>query len=186
MKNGTGDLERRLAARAKSGDKAAFTELLQRYNARVFGYFYRVFGRRELAQDLFQETFLRVWQSLHRFDPSRSFAAWVFTIAERISIDTMRSEGARATTVLPPDKIVQHDPGDVAADLEADELRRQIEKAVASLPEKQRKVFLLRQQGELSYKEIAGIMGEPLNTVLSHMHYAVKKIKHAIKVNNEI
>ena len=53
------------------------------------------------------------------------------------------------------------------------------------LPEKQRRVFLLRQQAELPYKEIAGIMNEPLNSVLSHMHYAVKKLRTILKVNYE-
>lgn len=174
-----------LIRQVKGGNRRAFARLLHLYNARVFGYFYRTFGRKELAEDLFQETFLRVWRSFHRFDEKRNFAAWVFKIAERVSIDAMRSEAVRNSRLIQSDTTVFVDADNIEATLYASELQKQIEVAVKSLPEKQRKVFLMRQQAELSYKEIASIMGEPLNSVLSHMHYAVKKLRSILKVNDE-
>ena len=184
MKEKLPEFEYMLIKKIKHGDKSAFGQLLHLYNARVYGYFYRTFGRREIVQDLFQETFLRVWQSFHKFDVNRSFAAWVFTIADRVRIDALRSGSVRMAVAS-----VEHleYPGDDNPEeqLQTNELRNQIEEAVKLLPEKQRRVFLLRQQAELPYKEIAGIMNEPLNSVLSHMHYAVKKLRTILKVNYE-
>lgn len=186
MTAGANSHEQDLIRQIKEGDRSAFASLLHLYNARVYGYFLRTFRRRELAEDLFQETFLRVWRSFHRFDEKRSFAAWVFKIAERVSIDAMRSEGIRKSRMILTDAATHVDPEDIEANLHASELQKQIEDAANLLPEKQRKVFLMRQQGELSFREIAGIMDEPLNSVLSHMHYAVKKLRGLIKVNDEV
>lgn len=185
MKNKPEYFELELIKKIKRGDKMAFGKLLHQYNARVYGYFFRTFGKREIAQDLFQETFLRVWQSFQKFDENRSFAAWVFTIAERVRIDAIRSQSVRTGVIMysvPLDFVGEDNP---ETQLEANELKQQIEEVVRSLPEKQRKVFLLRQQGELPFKEIANIMHEPLNSVLSHMHYAVKKLRLVLKESHD-
>lgn len=185
MRDQEKEYERSLILKIKKGDKPAFGKLLHLYNARVYGYFYRTFRHKEQAQDLFQETFLRVWRSFHKYDNRQNFASWIFTIADRVRIDALRSQSVRKSVFKQSEDLDFAGEDNPEMKFHTNELREQIEEAVRSLPEKQRRVFLLRQQAELPFKEIANIMNEPLNSVLSHMHYALKKLRTILKVNYE-
>lgn len=173
-----------LVRRFQQGDSAAFEALVRRYQRDLFTFLVRFAGNREIAEDLFQETFVKVLQALPAYREQGRFGPWLFGIANRVAVDAWRRERARRRRVVQDPMAV-----DLAADpsllpdraVEQAQLVRQVERVLASLPEKQRRVFLLRQHGALSFKEIAGVTGEPLNTVLSHMHYAIARLRRLLE-----
>ncbi len=175
-----------LIDRFRQGDVAAFEVLVKRYQRPLFTFLIRLAGNQETAEDLFQETFIKVLRALPSYEERGKFGNWLFGIAHRVAVDFERQDRAWREQVIKDEKAV-----DTAADprclldeaVERSELVEKVESTLTALPEKQRRVFLLRQHGELSFKEIARLMGEPLNTVLSHMHYAVTKLRRMLENN---
>jgi RNA polymerase sigma-70 factor, ECF subfamily len=178
--------ENKLIIACKNKDHQAFAELLNRYRRPLFSYLLRLCQDQSAAEDLFQETTIKVWKGMDAFDPRYKFGSWLFSIAYRTSIDALRQKKRRSIfrqLEALPEISHNHDP---LEELTALETKALFKKAVGSLSEKQRQVFLMRQHGELSFKEISEVMNEPLNTVLSHMHYAVTKIKTLLRENHAI
>jgi RNA polymerase sigma-70 factor, ECF subfamily len=173
-----------LVKQYQQGEPAAFDVLVRRYQRPLFTFLLRLTGSQERAEDLFQETFIKVLEGLPKYREKGKFGSWLFKIAYRLSVDAWRSDGFWRDRV---DRTEQLDDMAVSAEglpdavVERAELLQQMEAAVAELPEKQRRVFLLRQHGGVSFKDIAELTGEPLNTVLSHMNYAVVKLKRAVE-----
>ena len=180
MSESTQGTEQGLIEKIRKGDERAFATLLRIYNGKIYGFFYRTFRCPEIAKDLFQETFLRVWRNIGRFDANRRFDVWLFTIAHRVSIDAIRAKKTRSIVEAAEFEGIAGED-DPAQRFLKQELDDQIALAVEELSEKQRRVFLLRQQAGLAFKEIAEVLDEPLNTVLSHMHYAVKKLRKILQ-----
>lgn len=124
-----------------------------------------------------------MWQAMPAYSEQNKFSSWLFSIAHNTAMDALRKklkeklfDDSEDTELLPG----RNNPH---IELIGKETEEKISKAVDTLPVKQREVFLLRINGELTFKEIAAITGEPLNTVLSHMHYSVKKIKKIIGID---
>ena len=142
---------------------------------------------RETAEDIFQEVWSTVINKLPAFSFKGAFKNWLYTIAHHKVIDHTRKNSGKYTVSL--DEKVNADDGTTYLDMLADptpdiieqistkELLDKVAKAAEKLPEKQREVFLLRCDAGLKFKEIAEMTGEPLNTILGRMHYAVKKIR---------
>jgi len=178
-----------LIRRCRTGDPRAFRELVRRYERPVFSVLMRVVRRPEDAEDLAQETFVRVYRALDRYDPSRPFTAWLFTIASRLAIDHLRRKR------LPTFSLSQADPGsseertiDVEdPGLQPDEAtshreeEAQTQSLIDSLPEHYRIVVLLRHQQDLSYEEIAEALQLPLGTVKARIHRARALLKARIE-----
>lgn len=169
-----------LVAAATAGDGEAFAQLLTPYRSRLFAYLARDTGRREDAEELMQETLLRAWQGMAGYRHAGRFDAWLFAIARNVARDARRLQARHRAA------FVSERPGDVAEPrvdpvapirLEARARARRLEALLAGLPAERRQVFLLRQHGELSFREIAELMGRPLGTVLSHMHRAVHDLR---------
>lgn len=173
-------LENRLIERSRERDSAAFGELIKLYRKPLYSYLIKMCGDRFSAEDLFQETLIKVWHGIGKYDEQQKFSSWLFSIAHNCSIDFLRKRKLAMNTFeeLNEETAVDRDLHDVIV---TNELKEKLDKAVAKLPEKQKQVFLLRQFGEFSFKEIAKMTDEPLNTVLSHMHYAIKKIKEVMR-----
>ena len=169
-----------LIARARGGDESAFAELMTPYRVPLFSLLLRDLRNRADAEDTMQDVLFLTWRGLPRYQHRERFGAWLFTIAYR-SLSTrrrkMRLEPARPDDALPGSEA----PATPLGELEATELHRTITRALAELPDKQRRVFLLRQSSAMTFAEIAGLLGEPLNTVLSHMNYAVQKLRRATR-----
>ena len=167
----------------RQGEASAFDELLLRYRTPLFSTLRRLVGDRALAEDLFQETFLRVIQHASRFDARRKFSGWVFRIARNLAVDEMRKRGVRQEEKL------NHEPLDPAAGPDRAAVRTEqgeaIARAIELLPREQREVFLMREWGGLSFKEIAEVTESPLNTVLGRMHLAVKKLRASLAEHAE-
>ena len=178
-------LENQLIDKCKAGDGEAFRDLINIYRNKLFGYLWRFSESKFIAEELFQETLIKAWKGIRKYNEQKKFSSWLFTIAHNVAMDNLRSKKSASfgTDINDAvDKSVMITPEDVLIKKETVEL---INNSIANLSEKQRRVFLLRQNGEMSFKEIAETMNEPLNTVLSHMRYAVRKIKKQIDSENE-
>jgi RNA polymerase sigma-70 factor (ECF subfamily) len=165
--------ERGLVERAKRGDRSAFGRLLRRHQRRVFALGLRWLRNADDADDLVQETFVRAWQALHRFDESRPFAPWLLTIAA----NRARTMAARARPGEEIDEETAWHGPSPADDAESSALARDVRAAVAALPEEQRVVLHLRAVEELSYREIADALDVPIGTVMSRLSRARETLR---------
>lgn len=164
------------------GTPGAFNELFGRYRDRLTHFISRKTGDSDRAQDLVQEAFIRVTRHLHRFDTSKKFSTWVYTIASNLSKNELRNR-SRSPIVL-FQKLTNgwdddHRPLEFEdASMRPDDLyrkrhlRRLVEDTVEELPEHHRLVFRLRELEGKSYEEIAEITGVNLGTVKSRLHRA--------------
>lgn len=168
----------------QNGNEEAFAALVQKYQRPLFTFLLRLVGNQQSAEDLFQDTFVRVLRALPGYKEDGRFSGWLFGIANNLAVDLLRHRRVhRGHFQDDVDALAAaidyHSVTD--AEVEKAELAHLVENALQQLSEKQRQVFLLRQHGEMSFKEIAEKLGEPLNTVLSHMHYAVTKLRQQLR-----
>jgi RNA polymerase sigma-70 factor, ECF subfamily len=179
-----------LMARFRAGAREAFGALVRRYEGELFGYLRRYLGDKELAADVFQNTFLQVFVKADQFEPGRPVKPWLFTIATHQAIDALRRAG-RHTAARLDDSTDRGDdaideglgrflespsPGPVAR-LEADERRQLVRDSVAQLPEFLRQTVLLAYFQGLKYGDIAEILGIPVGTVKSRLHTALTRLQ---------
>ena len=169
-----------LLRRARDGDERAFAELVAPYRVPLFTLFLRELRDRSDAEDVMQEVLFLTWRALPRYEDRGRFGAWLFTIAYRALATIRRAPHRTVSRVIEtqPEPMSLTTP---ASELEAAELSEQLMNTIGALPEKQRRVFLLRQSAGLTFAEIAELMHEPLNTVLSHMNYAMQKIRRSLE-----
>ena len=184
--------DKTLAAEAAAGRQRAFRELLQRYERPVFSLIYRMVRDRALAEDLSQETFIRTFRSIGKYNPSYKFSSWIFKIAHNLTIDHLRkkridtvslqgsrhamTEDAQART----QPVVESRDERPDAYVENLELGSEIEAAIGRLRPHYRTVTLLRHVEGYSYNEIAEIMDLPLGTVKTYIHRARLELKEAL------
>jgi RNA polymerase sigma-70 factor, ECF subfamily len=164
------------------GRPGAFQELFHRYRDRLVHFITRKTGDPDRAQDLVQEAFIRVTRHLHRFDTSKKFSTWVYTIASNLSKNELRNR-SRSPLVLfqkltsnwdEEDRPLQFEDVSMRPDdlYRKRHLRQLVEETVAELPEHHQLVFRLRELEGKSYEEIAEITGVNLGTVKSRLHRA--------------
>ena len=178
-----------LIRRCLAGDEKAYRELVERYQAQVYSVALRMVRRSEDAEDLTQETFVRMFRALSRYDPTRPFAAWLFTIASRLCIDHIRRRRVSPISLTQREReseeeyeIDVEDPGlkpDEAA-VHAEESRRAAD-LIDSLPPHYRIVVILRHVQDLSYEEIAEALHLPLGTVKARIHRARSLLRARIE-----
>jgi RNA polymerase sigma-70 factor, ECF subfamily len=171
-----------LAQRFLDGEQRAFGELVSRYDQRLLNFVYRTVGDRERAQDLVQETFVRVYRHLHRFDQSRKFSTWIYTIAGNLAKNELRNRSRNPLVLFQTIRknweadhrpLEWEDERSMPDDLfRKRHLREKVEEAVQHLPEHHRIVFVLREIEGRSYEEIAEITGTNLGTVKSRLNRA--------------
>lgn len=165
-----------------AGEERAFQELVERYQTRLLNFVFRTIGDRDRAEDLVQEVFIRVYRHLHRFDRSKKFSTWVYTIASNLAKNELRNR-SRNPMVLFQTLRGAHDDEDRPLEFEDStarpddmyrkrHLRELVEETVAKLPEHHRQVFVLRELEGKSYEEIAEITDCNLGTVKSRLNRA--------------
>jgi RNA polymerase sigma-70 factor (ECF subfamily) len=164
------------------GEERAFGELVRRYDNRLVNFVYRTVGDRERAQDLVQETFVRVYRHLHRFDQSKKFSTWIYTIASNLAKNELRNRSRNPLVLfqtLKQNWDADHRPLEWEdTQFKPDDLfrkrflREKVEAAVDQLPEHHRMVFVLRELQGKTYEEIAEITGCNLGTVKSRLNRA--------------
>lgn len=180
--------DERLVELALAGDELAFAKLVRRYQRRLTAFLAQLVGDVELARELCQETFIRAWSALVRFDPRYRFSTWLFRIAHNLGIDYLRrrrlhtvsmfrmdSEGGEVEVVVPDTK------KDPYGHCENQELARQIRTAVEQLRPEYRELVLLRHFGGLSYQEIAEFKEMPLGTVKNKLFRAHSVLRKALQ-----
>jgi RNA polymerase sigma-70 factor (ECF subfamily) len=157
-----------LMQRVAGGDEEAARLLVHRWERPVYAFLERMLGSREDAQDLGQETFVRVWTEARRYEPSGKFKSWLFKIAGNLARSRLRR---RRILSWVPFSTGVHDqsPSENGVDsgIEREERRRDVRRALAKLPERQRQAIVLRNYQELSYREIAEVMDVTLPAVES-------------------
>jgi RNA polymerase sigma-70 factor (ECF subfamily) len=170
--------------RFKAGDARAFEVLVRRHRTPVFSFLLRLTGDRGRAEDLCQDTFLKVVKASGAWEERARFTTWVFAIARNLAVDESRRMAFRRAEPLdPPDpgerrrsEAASDDPPpDRAADSAM--IRPKLEAALQALPPEQREVFLLREYGGLRFAEIAEVTATPENTVKSRMRYALEALR---------
>jgi RNA polymerase sigma-70 factor (ECF subfamily) len=164
-----------LVARAKTGDVAAFETLVRRYRNDVYALAYHFVGNREDAWDISQETFAKAYGALKRFRREASFKAWLLRIAANQCKDFFKKR--RIKTVSLDGRILRDAAPGPAKQAEAEELGMAIRAALAALPDKQRRAFVLREFENMSYAEMAQVMACSTGTVMSRLHHARKKLQ---------
>jgi RNA polymerase sigma-70 factor (ECF subfamily) len=182
--------DERLMDRVKAGDAQAFDALLQRHGKALFHFIFRFVGNQQEAEDLTQDTFLRVLQNAPSFNSHQRFTTWAYHIATNLCIDAHRKAQYRQSLSL--DETTgdgEQTFADTLADPQANTeaaaqqraLQRDIRRAVRALPTEQRMVVVLSQYQGLTYREIAEVLGCPVGTVKSRMHHALKALRAALK-----
>src|SRR5919106_1376421 len=164
------------------GEERAFSELVDRYQTRLLNFIYRTIGDRDRAEDLVQEVFIRVYRHLHRFDRSKKFSTWVYTIASNLAKNELRNRSRNPLVLFQTvkknwddeDRPLQFEDATSRPDdmYRKRRLREVVEQSVAQLPEHHRSVFVLRELEGKSYEEIAEITGCNLGTVKSRLNRA--------------
>ncbi len=164
-----------LMSKVKVGEVEAFEILLARYRKPLFSFIFRMLGDFHKAQDIFQETFFRVFRYAYRYDESQKFSSWLYRIAHNLCIGEMRKRKRSETIFEEKDakELVEH-PDEMTPnkELENKEMEQIIEKAILKLTESQREVLILREYQKLSYEEIAQITSMSIPAVKSCLHRA--------------
>ena len=179
-----------LVAEFLGGEKRAFDELVSRYTVRLINFIYRTIGDRDRAEDLVQETFVRVYRHLPRFDQTKKFSTWVYTIAGNLAKNELRNR-SRNPLVLFTALKSSWDEDNRPLEWEDNtyrpddlyrkrHLRAMVDKAVAELPEHHRIVFVLRELEGKTYEEISDITGVNLGTVKSRLNRASNNFAQVI------
>jgi RNA polymerase sigma-70 factor, ECF subfamily len=167
-----------LVSRVASGDRdAALEELYRRYAPRLYGFGVRVLGSRDLAEELVQETFVRLWRTAASFDHGRgSVGAFLFTIARNIAVDLWRRPSSRPFDPE-PDEVAEPggDPVDAVVTVLA------VRDAMRDLSPAHREVLELTYRGGLKQTEIADVLGLPLGTVKTRTYYALRALRLALQ-----
>ena len=173
------------------GDPRAFTQLVARYQGRLLNFVYRMIGDRERAEDLVQEAFIRVHRHLDRFDPTRKFSTWVYTIASNLARNELRNRSRSPFVLfrtlrarLRDEPLLPLQVEDLATRpdvmLHQRDLRELVERTVACLSSRHREVFVLRELEGKSYEEIAEVANCNIGTVKSRLNRARRRFSELI------
>ena len=180
-----------LVGSARRGKGEAIAWLVERYSSRLHRYLTRLVGEPALAEDILQDTWLRVMDRLDRYDPARPFAVWLFRVGHNCAIDVLRKQSRQGVFAGP-----QRDEGDDSRDpfeqipdrgpsaleqLAAEDLRAKVEAAFSDLPQHYREVLTLRFHEELRLEEIAQVLGAPLSTVKTRVQRGLEMLRHRIE-----
>ncbi len=171
--------EKDLLLRLRDGDEAAFTALYDRYAGRITAKLFRLLKSRELAQDILQDVFMKVWDVRATLDPERSFSAYLYTIAVNLAANSfrrsLREAYMRAEIGMGEES---HNPIEEAID--ARDRQDILHRALAKLPRRQREVYTLHKLEGKSYNEISQQLGITPSAINQHIHRATKSLRQAL------
>ncbi|MBF6568394.1 MAG: sigma-70 family RNA polymerase sigma factor [Candidatus Binataceae bacterium] len=177
--------ETELLQRARQGDQEAFGALVERYQRRVVGVAQAVVHNQDDAIELAQETFVRAYENLAKFESRSSFSTWLYRIAANLAIDFRRREGRhlvlRGEDAENEFQRLPSPRGDSFQETARGELNRRINGALGELTPEHRAVILLREVEGLSYDEISDVLDVPRGTVMSRLHYARGRLRSILK-----
>jgi len=175
------------------GNSRAFAELVRRYERELYSYLRRYLNHAEMAEDVFQQTFLQVHLKCDQYEEGRKVRPWLYTVATNLAIDAQRRNrrhrmasldrrmGTEADTETGSlVEMLVHDEAGPAQNLESAENRQAVRQAIERLPEQLRQVVLLVYYQGLKYREAAGVLSIPVGTVKSRLHAAMQKLNEVL------
>lgn len=178
-----------LVKRCQSGDYAAFDELINLYRGKVYAMIYNMIHNDADSWDLSQDVFIKAWKALPKFEGRSAFFTWLYRIAHNVTYDWTRKKKISSSGEFEDYMINQADPGGLAnpkatdspdTNLEREEVRNRITRAIDSLSIDHKEVILLKEVEGMSYQEIADCIGCSTGTVMSRLFYARKKLKEIL------
>jgi RNA polymerase sigma-70 factor, ECF subfamily len=185
--------DQQIVAWAQDGAESAFRELVRRYQRPVFSLIYRMVRDREAAEDLAQETFIKVLNAIDSYRPEHKFSSWIFKIANNAAIDHLRRRTPDVLSLEGAPDAVSAERQEATAlqvrdrgespleELEARELGSHIEGAIARLRPEYRACILLRHVEGRAYEEIAAVLNLPLGTVKTYIHRARAELRDILE-----
>lgn len=178
---GSGDSEDRLAIRCRTGDRAAFDEIVSRYQLRLFRFAFRLLGDRSEAEDAVQETFVRVYKAIPAYRPDGYFSSWVY----RIALNECRRRHRAHRVTVPLEAVQQTADGpDPEQSLVTSERNRQLRRAVDALPEHYRIVMVLFYFEEMSVDQISRTIDVSVSAVKVRLHRGRERL--ATRLRNSL
>jgi len=185
------DADSELMRRVQRGDREAFAALVERYQQPIYNFILRTVRDPSEAEDLTQNTFVQVWKSARRYRVTARFSTWLYTIARNLSLNEIRRRTrhrAESLDMPHPDyeEQSQHQVEDPAVLLPPDQLVRdelfsKVEEAIGDLPENQRTALLLCREEEVTYEDIAKILGVSVSATKSVIHRAREALRRRLK-----
>ncbi len=185
------DPDAALMLRVKQGDTAAFTTLVDKYKQGVLNVAYRMLRDLTEAEDLAQNVFVQVYKSSHRYEVSSKFSTWLFTITRNLCLNEIRRRSRHpASSLEAPHPEIEDQPLLQVEDKKTfsppdallhGELEEKLEQALGDLPESQRLAIVLCRQQELSYEDIARVLGCSLSATKSLIHRGRETLKQRLK-----
>lgn len=175
-----------LLAAIGRGDTTALSAFYDLHGGQIYGLALRILGNTHSAEEIVQDTFLRVWQRSHQFQPERgNVNQWLFGIAHHLCIDELRRRKARVVAVSDSDtpellEQIQHDGLQLEEEILLRERRQIIRNALAEIPVEQRRVIELAYFSGLSQNEIAAHTGEPLGTIKTRVRLGMSKLREIL------
>ena len=172
------------------GNNTAFDILLNRYKSSIYSYIFFIVHNKELAEDIFQETFVKVIMTIKqgRYTENGKFKAWITRIAHNLIIDNYRQE--RSENTISNDDVevdlfnnIKLCDGTIEDNLVRYQVLSDVKKLIRHLPDNQREVLEMRYYQDLSFKEIADITGVSINTALGRMRYAILNMRRMAEEN---
>lgn len=175
------------------GNNSAFDILLNRHKSNVYSYIYFIVKNRELAEDIFQETFVKAIMTIKqgRYTENGKFRAWINRIAHNLIIDNYRQEKNEQTISNDECEVdlfnnSKLSDGTVEDDMVKTQILSDVKRLIEYLPDNQKEVLVLRYYQDLSFKEIAEITGVSINTALGRMRYAILNMRRTAEEKNMI
>ena len=172
--------EETLVRRAQTGDRAAFDELVLRYQRPVYGFVFHLVGSPDDAAEVTQDVFVRAWRYLGRFDARRPLRPWLYTIASNRAATQRRHAAPRETVPLEEAGPEPTAPDNVAGRLEQAELSREVRQAIGQLSPQQREAIVLVELEDLTAVQAAEVMGCGAVTVRQHVFRAKKRLRELL------
>jgi RNA polymerase sigma-70 factor (ECF subfamily) len=176
--NAVSYVETRLAKLSRGGDRRAFAELVELYKDKIYHLGYRMLNQRQEAEDIVQETFLRVYSNLDRYDENQKFSTWIYRIATNLCIDRLRKRKASFSLDAEMSDgegtdwhamLASNEPGP-ESEIILSETQHHIRDAIETLPDKYKTIVILRYLHDLSLQEISDVLNMPVTTVKTRVH----------------
>lgn len=175
-----------------SGDESALATLIQRHQSKIFGFIYSKVNDRDLSDDIFQDTFIKVIKTLktQSYNEEGKFLPWVMRIAHNLVVDHFRKAKKmplqRETDEYSVFNFMTDNGLNIEGQMISDQVASDLTKLLDELPEDQKEVLVMRMYQDLSFKEIAELTGVSINTALGRMRYALLNLRKIIEKNQII